>query len=164
MPDEITWKLLSVLSPLVSAFLASWLTLRLGQRRARSDAFLQERLAAVREVRKLLQTLYHYAGARVAELDGNEIGWSNPPGVNAARPLIQELMLALARNEVFLTSEERDAVHDIAPESLGLLMSAELAPIDAQRDSNLRDLYLDMARRCSAADSAMLKDLRDSYR
>ena len=151
------------LSPLVSAFLASYLTQRLTERGKKKEALFQERLAAFKTLHRRLVAVTRYIDARLADTVGNEFapGVSGLPADAPASALACTEALRGARDEcsVYLTSRSRPSLDDLLSH-LSLARSFELnSPGQADLEAAGPALYASLAAHVDLCIEAVFSEL-----
>lgn len=154
------WKVLGLLSPFVSAFLASWVTFHVGQRRARSDAFLKARLDAARDLLAAVSKVARYCEARVSEWQGNENGSRRPEGLVTALVLLDEMGESVSRAAVFLTESEHDRVTQL---TLQLSLAASFERAIPEIGEGEAEQYERIGKACGDVERVIIGELRESY-
>lgn len=158
------WKVIGLISPFVSAFLAAWITNAFATKRVKAGKFLDERLNALRNVHAELVAAKLYFSKSVSREQGDEHGiW--PEQGQHSQKIQKNLWECFQANAIFLSENERELILDLMKQ-MDMCNAMERA---IQNDEQLRaqsntiEIYEKLALMAAEAMVGLYLDLKNEY-
>lgn len=157
LEDLDFFKIASIVSPFISAFLAGLITFRYTIKQKKFDLLYANKIPAFKEVVSTLINFKKFCLGRIAYFEGNEFSpyYEENLGALSHRILISETLDA---NTVFVSKSSRTKINELVNE-LSLLCNAEIVLAQGKDFPEVKDGYEKMLEKSEDCIQYLFKEL-----